>query len=70
MTSKGSIFKNQSPWGSTPGGSGRGGNGSGSRREPPNLDDVIKNFQNLINKFLCHKSPCRRPSCTSCCFWL
>ena len=52
MTSKGSIFKNQSPWGSTPGGSGRGGNGSGSRREPPNLDDVIKNFQNLINKFL------------------
>ena len=51
MTGIGSIFKNQSPWGSKPGGSGNG-NGSGTRREPPNIDDVIKNFQKTINKFL------------------
>tara|TARA_Y100001970_G_scaffold52683_1_gene66597 strand:+ start:398 stop:1495 length:1098 start_codon:yes stop_codon:yes gene_type:complete len=45
-----SIFKNQSPWGgSTPGGSN---NGSGTRREPPNIDDLIKNLQNKINKFM------------------
>ena len=43
------IFKNQSPWGSNPGPSN---NGSGTRREPPNIDDLIKNFQKLINKFL------------------
>jgi len=47
---KSTIFKNQSPWGSSP---GKGdGNGSGIRREPPNIDDIIKNFQKLINKFL------------------
>ena len=51
MTGIGSIFKNQSPWGSKPGGSGNG-NGSGTRREPPNIDDIIKNFQKTINKFL------------------
>ena len=47
------IFKNQSPWGAPPGGDGGGssGNGSGTRREPPNLDDLIKNFQKKINKF-------------------
>ena len=45
------IFKNQSPWGS--GGPSRGdGNGSGSRREPPSLDELIGNLQNIINKFL------------------
>ena len=51
MVNKGSIFKNQSPWGSAPGGND-GRNGSGTRNEPPNLDDVIKNFQKLINKIL------------------
>ena len=51
MSNKGSIFKNQSPWGSPPGGGGQGGNGSGTRREPPNLDDIIKNFQKTFNKF-------------------
>ena len=48
MSFKDKILKNQSPWGSTPpGGGGRspGGNGSGSRQDPPNLDDIIKNFQ-------------------------
>ena len=50
MSNKGSILKNQSPWGSPPGG-GANGNGSGTRREPPSLDDVIKNFQKTINKF-------------------
>ena len=36
-----------------PGSGGRapGGNGSGSRQDPPNLDDIIKNFQRTINKF-------------------
>tara|TARA_B100000700_G_scaffold310680_1_gene391544 strand:- start:585 stop:1676 length:1092 start_codon:yes stop_codon:yes gene_type:complete len=48
MSNKGTIFKNQSPWGSSQGGN----NGSGTRREPPNIDDVIKNFQKIINKFL------------------
>jgi len=51
MMGMGNIFKNQSPWGSTPG-SGGSGNGSGTRREPPNIDDFIKNFQKTINKFL------------------
>ena len=50
MSFKDKIFKNQSPWGSTPGG-GSSGNGSGSRREPPNIDDIIKNLQKTINKF-------------------
>ena len=49
MSFKDKIFNNQSPWGSTPGGSG---NGSGTRRELPNIDDIIKNFQKTINKFL------------------
>ena len=50
MSFKDKIFKNQSPWGSTPGG-GSGGNGSGTRREPPSIDDVIRNLQKTINKF-------------------
>jgi modulator of FtsH protease HflK len=50
MSFKDKIFKNQSPWGSAPGG-GSGGNGSGTRNNPPNIDDVIKNFQKTINKF-------------------
>jgi membrane protease subunit HflK len=50
MSFKDKIFSNQSPWGSAPGG-GSNGNGSGTRREPPSLDDLIKNFQKNINKF-------------------
>ena len=61
MAFKDKIFNNQSPWGSPPGGGSRSGNGSGSRREPPNLDDVIKNFQNTINKFSGGKSGGSRP---------
>ena len=49
MKNIGSIFKNQSPWGSAPGSGDDGRNGSGTRREPPNLDDLIRNFQKLIN---------------------
>ena len=60
MSFKDKIFKNQSPWGSSPGG-GPGGNGSGTRREPPNLDDLIKNFQKTINKFSGGKSGGSRP---------
>ena len=51
MSLIGSIFKNQSPWGSS-GSSGGSGNGSGSRREPPNIDELIRNIQNKINKFM------------------
>mgnify|MGYP001158523112 FL=1 len=54
MSNKGTIFKNQSPWGSSsPGSGGRNnGNGSGTRREPPNIDDLIRNLQKIINKFM------------------
>ena len=48
MSLIGSIFKNQSPWGSS-GPTGGSGNGSGSRREPPNIDELIRNIQNKIN---------------------
>ena len=49
MSFKDKILRNQSPWGSPPGGgSSNDGNGSGTRREPPNLDDVIKNFQKRL----------------------
>ena len=63
MSFKDKILNNQSPWGSSSGGSSSdgGGNGSGSRREPPNLDDVIKNFQKTINKFSGGKSGGSRP---------
>ncbi|MDB9784161.1 FtsH protease activity modulator HflK [Pelagibacteraceae bacterium] len=50
MSFKDKIFKNQSPWGTPPGGSNNG-NGSGTRVNPPNIDDIIKNFQKTINKF-------------------
>ncbi len=63
MSFKDKIFKNQSPWGSPPGGGGRmpGGNGSGSRQDPPNLDDIIKNFQKTINRFSGGKTGGSRP---------
>ena len=61
MSFKDKILNNQSPWGSTPGGGGQNGNGSGTRREPPNLDDVIKNFQKTINKFSGGKSGGSKP---------
>ncbi len=50
MSFKDKILNNQSPWGSNPGG-GSSGNGSGTRKDPPNIDDVIKNLQKTINKF-------------------
>ena len=37
-----------SPWGSPP----KGGNGSGRGQRPPNIDEVIKKIQGLINKFI------------------
>jgi len=39
-----------SPWGSPP--RGGGGNGSGRGQKPPNIDEVIKKIQSLINKFI------------------
>ena len=64
MSFKDKILKNQSPWGSPSGeGSqgGPGGNGSGTRQDPPNLDDIIKNFQKTINKFSGGKSGGSKP---------
>ena len=64
MSFKDKIFKNQSPWGSPPGGGGQGspgGNGSGTRQDPPNLDDIIRNLQKTINKFSGGKSGGSRP---------
>ena len=60
MSFKDKILNNQSPWGSAPGG-GSNGNGSGTRREPPNIDELIKNFQKTINKFSGGKSGGTRP---------
>jgi len=37
-----------SPWGSRP----KGGNGSGRGPRPPNIDEVIKKIQGIINKFI------------------
>ena len=63
MSFKDKIFKNQSPWGSPPGDGGRpsDGNGSGTRQDPPNLDDIIKNIQKTISKFSGGKSGGSRP---------
>ena len=65
MSFKDKILNNQSPWGSPPGGDGGrnspGGNGSGSRQDPPSIDDLIKNFQRIINKFSGGKSGGSRP---------
>ena len=61
MSFKDKIFSNQSPWGSPPGGGGPSGNGSGTRKEPPSLDDIIKNFQKNINKFSGGKSGGSKP---------
>ena len=38
-----------SPWESPPGG---GGNGSGRGPRPPDIDEIIKNIQRTINRFL------------------
>jgi len=43
-----SDFKNQSPWGTPPGG-GNGGFRKGPT--PPDIDEVIKKIQNIINRF-------------------
>ena len=48
----------------SPGGGGQGspgGNGSGTRQDPPNLDDIIRNLQKTINKFSGGKSGGSRP---------
>ena len=43
-------FKNQSPWGSSPGGGGNGGFRRGPT--PPDIDEIVKKIQNTINKFI------------------
>ena len=42
--------KGGSPWGSPPGGGS--GNGSGRGPTPPNIDELIKDIQDKIKKFL------------------
>ena len=39
-----SDFKNQSPWGSSPGGGGNGGFRRGP--SPPDIDEIVKKIQN------------------------
>ena len=42
-----------SPWGTPPGGRGEGGgNGSGRGPTPPNIDKIIRDFQEKIKKIL------------------
>ena len=52
MSSDGSIFKRESPWGSPPGGGNDNGNGNGSgqRRQPPNIDDLIRKAQGSVGR--------------------
>jgi len=45
------YFKNQSPWGAPPGGGGDGNGGSRRGPTPPDIDEIIKKFQDSINKF-------------------
>ncbi len=53
MSSDGTIFKRESPWGSPPGGgndNNGNGNGSGQRRQPPNIDDLIRKAQGSVGR--------------------
>ena len=43
-------FKDQSPWGTPPGGGS--GNGSGRGPTPPNIDELIRDLQDKIKRFL------------------
>ena len=43
-------FKGQSPWGAPPGGGS--GNGSGRGPTPPNVDELIRDLQDKIKRFL------------------
>ena len=47
-----------SPWGSPPGG---GGNGSGRGPTPPDIEEIIKNIQKTINRFIPGGSKGGRP---------
>ena len=42
--------KGGSPWGAPPG--GNNGNGSGRGPKPPNIDELIRDLQEKIKKFL------------------
>ena len=51
MSSDGNTFKRESPWGSPPGGGNdNNGNGSGQRRQPPNIDDLIRKAQGSVGR--------------------
>ena len=49
MSIKDNTFKNESPWGKSPG-SGGNGNGSGRRTAPPNIDDLIRKAQGKVGR--------------------
>ena len=48
MSFKDYILKRESPWGAPPGGGRGDGNGSGTRRPPPNIDDLIRKAQGSV----------------------
>ena len=54
MSSDDITFKKESPWGSPPGGgndnNNGNGNGSGQRRQPPNIDDLIRKAQGSVGR--------------------
>ena len=51
MSSNDTTFKRESPWGSPPGGGNdNNGNGSGQRRQPPNIDDLIRKAQGSVGR--------------------
>ena len=50
MSFKDYILKRESPWGAPPGGGRGDGNGSGTRRPPPNIDDLIRKAQGSVGK--------------------
>ena len=41
-----------SPWGKPPGGGGGSGNGSGRGPTPPDVEKIIREFQEKLKKFL------------------
>ena len=41
-----------SPWGTPPGSGGGSGNGSGRGPTPPDIDKIIREFQEKIKRFL------------------
>ena len=56
MSIKDNIFKNESPWGKSPG-SGGTGNGSGRRTAPPTIDERVAACKQHLQRSLDWKGP-------------